>query len=309
MNTNPADGPFDTRLLKRRRARGLRGPDYVLELAGEELLARLAQLLGEERLTLPRDGARLVACGPAWLAHGVAQMPELAHARVLRGEWLAAAADGKKEDGVATLVLDHVHLPFADQALHAALVLIDFAFVNDLPKALMEWRRVLTPGGVLLAALPGGETLKELRAAWAVAEQALAAERGATAAVASAGAPAEGIQPGWRVAPFVEVRQLAQLAGMAGFTGVVTDIERLRVRHADALSLMRELKESGWANPLRQRPRVPASRRLLGLAAAHYELACADADGRVSASMELLFLSAHRPPTHAPASSGEACGM
>ena len=43
-------------------------------------------------------------------------------------------------------------------------------FVNDLPGTLIQIRRALKPDGLLLAALIGGETLTELREAFAAAE-------------------------------------------------------------------------------------------------------------------------------------------
>jgi len=272
--------PFDTALLKQRRAQGRCGPDFLLALAGEELLARLR----EAHEHLLRKGEHLppgpaLVCGPAALARQVAHaLPERP---VMQGHWLAPCM---VSDELPQVVLDHEHLPLNDGSIAFALVLFDFAFVNDLPRALRAWWRVLRPGGLLLTALPGGETLRELRAAWATAEQALAQQRGESFT-----------QPGWRIAPFLEVRQLATLAGMAGFQQVITDTERLRARYADALSLMRELKQGGWANPLRPRPRRPVSRHLLGLAAAHYELAHAEDDGRLPATFELLYLTARRP--------------
>jgi len=189
-------------------------------------------------------------------------------ATVWQMDWLAAA------DGHA--VADHPALPFADETFDGMLVLFDAAFVNDLPGAFMQWRRVLKPGGRLLLALPGGESLNELRAAFAQAERE------------------SGCEPGWRVAPFMDVGKLAQLAGMAGLAEVVTDVERLRVRYADALSMMEELRAAGWSNPLAERPRAPMTRGLLARAAALYELRFADPDGRLPATFELLYLAAVR---------------
>ena len=305
-------GPFDTSLLKQRRAAGCCGPDYLLRPAGEELLARLDEAWRD--LVMRDDGGvgsgddpkpavkapgaagcgseseavRLLACGPGWLAAEVQAWAarNVPGAQVLWGQWLAAGEEAPPGTRLPALVLDHERLPLAQGSIDVALVLFDLALVNDLPEALREWRRVLRPGGLLLAVLPGGETLRELRAAWVAAERLLAQERGL---------PVEDLPPGWRVAPFLEMRQLAGLAGMAGFSGVVSDVERLTVRYPDALALMRELKEAGWSNPLRQRPRTPVCRRLLGLAAAEYELSHAAMDGRVPATFELLYLTAMRP--------------
>ena len=254
-------GPFDTALLKWRRAQGRAGPEFLLQHAAEELCFRLTDLA--------RDGVvpgapRVLAAGPAWLAAEMRMA--LPKADVLTLDWLAAAG--------GDIVADHPALPFPDDLFDLVLVLFDAAFVNDLPGAFLQWRRVLKPGGWLLMVLPGGETLSELRAAFALAEREM------------------GREPGWRVAPFLDVQKLAQLAGLAGFTQVVTDVERLRVRYADALSLMEELRVCGWSNPMKERPRRPMTRGLLARAAALYELRFADADGRLPATFELLYLTA-----------------
>jgi len=277
--------PFDVALLRRRRRRGRFAPDFLEELAGEELLARLADLLaaeaagdaGERVPVMTEDvAAPVLVTGPAWLAARVGQV--LPQARVVRADWLAPrGGEESAGGGVKTVVLeDHARLPFADDSFGLVMHLFDLALVNDLPGALMELRRVLRSGAPLLLAMPGGETLRELRAAWRAAELA----------------QAPGREPGWRVAPFMDMRKLAQMAGMAGLRAVVTDVERLTVRHADALRLMAELRAFGWSNPLRARPRVPVSRTLLARAAAHYETHFADDDGRVRATFELVYLSA-----------------
>ncbi len=259
--TDARDGPFDTALLKRRRAQGRVGPDFLLRHAAEELCFRLADLRREGAVPA---APRVLSAAPAWLAAEVrVALPE---ADVLTLDWLAAAG--------GAVVGDHPALPFADDVFDVLLVLFDAAFVNDLPGAFLQWRRVLKPGGRLLMALPGGETLGELRAAFALAEQET------------------GSAPGWRVAPFLDVRKLAQLAQLAGFTQVVTDVERLRVRYADALSLMEELRACGWSNPLKERSRTPMTRGLLARAAALCELRFSDADGRLPATFELLYLTA-----------------
>jgi hypothetical protein len=71
--------------------------------------------------------------------------------------------------------------------------------VNDLPGALALARRALKPDGLMLAALIGGQTLTETRAAFAQAEEEIAG----------------GASP--RVAPFADVRDLGALLQRAGF--------------------------------------------------------------------------------------------
>ena len=61
-------------------------------------------------------------------------------------------------------------LPFAAQSLDLVVSGLSLQLVNDLPGALVQINRSLKPDGLLLAALLAGETLKELREAWLLAE-------------------------------------------------------------------------------------------------------------------------------------------
>ncbi|MEE4238220.1 MAG: methyltransferase domain-containing protein [Anderseniella sp.] len=163
------------------------------------------------------------------------------------------------------------------ESLDCLLVTAGLEWVNDLPGTLSLLRRALKPDGVLLAAMLGGETFAELRQAWLAAE----------AAVSSGASP--------RVAPFVDVRDAGGLLQRAGLAMPVADTDRLAVRYADALSLMRELKSLGLANALSDRRRGLTPPALLAAACAAYHDVHADADGRVRATVQLLYLTGWSP--------------
>ena len=61
-------------------------------------------------------------------------------------------------------------LPFQQGALDLVVSALALQFVNDLPGVLAQVRRALKPDGLLLAAMLGGDTLTELRQAFAAAE-------------------------------------------------------------------------------------------------------------------------------------------
>src|SRR4029077_14319856 len=65
---------------------------------------------------------------------------------------------------------DEEALPFRDQSLDLVVSGLSLHLVNDLPGTLVQIRRVLKPDGLLLAALLGGDTLRELRQSFAAAE-------------------------------------------------------------------------------------------------------------------------------------------
>ena len=172
---------------------------------------------------------------------------------------------------------DEEALPFAAASLDLATSVLALQFVNDLPGALAQIRRALRPDGLFLAALVGGETLHELAAVLTEAEAELTG----------------GASP--HVAPFLEVRTAGALLQRVGFALPVVDQDRLTVRYADPLALMRDLRAMGAGNPLAERSRRPLRRDVLFRAVAAYAARFADPDGRIRASFDVISLSGWAP--------------
>lgn len=149
--------------------------------------------------------------------------------------------------------------------------------VNDVPGYLARLRAKLAPDGLLLVAALGGDTLTELREAFLSAD-----------ALVFGGASA-------RVAPMIQVRDAGALLQRAGLALPVADVETHVVRYAHPFALMAELKALGAANPLVDRPRRLASRALLAAAANAYGERDSDADGRIRATLEIIWLSGWVP--------------
>jgi len=157
-----------------------------------------------------------------------------------------------------------------------AVSLYSLQAINDLPGALAQIRRALVPDGLLLAAILGGSTLKELREAFAAGESAT---RG-------------GISP--RVSPFADVRNLGALLSRAGFALPVADVERLTVHYGDFFALARDLRAHGFTNVMAQRSRKALRRDTLAAMLAQYA-ALHGADGRLTATFETVFLTGWSP--------------
>jgi len=188
---------------------------------------------------------------------------------------VAAGLDGD-DDGLR-VTADEETLPFAERSLDLVVSALALQFVNDLPGALIQIRRALKPDGLLLAALIGGDSLTELRSAFAAAESEVEG----------------GISP--RVAPFADIRELGGLLQRAGFALPVVDSERVAVRYDSALALMRDLRRMGATNILHERLRTPLKRSTLERVMAIYVDRFADADGRVRATFEIIWLSGWVP--------------
>jgi len=155
--------------------------------------------------------------------------------------------------------------------------LLHLQAVNDVPGHMARLRARLRPDGLLLVAMIGGESLTELREAFLAAD--LETSGGASA----------------RVAPMVQVRDAGALLQRAGFALPVADLETHVVRYADPFALMRELKALGASNPLTDRPRRFATRSLLAAAAGAYAASAADPDGRIRATLEIVWLAGWVP--------------
>src|SRR5207253_6967956 len=168
-------------------------------------------------------------------------------------------------------------LSLAPGSLDLVVSALAFQFVNDLPGALAQIRRALKPDGLLLAAMIGGETLVELRLCLAVAE-----------------AECEGgVSP--RVAPFADLRDVGVLLQRAGFALPVTDVDGVVVRYDNAFALMQDLRRMGATNVLMERRRTPTRRATLLRMAQLYAERFSDADGRIRATFDIVWLSGWAP--------------
>ena len=168
-------------------------------------------------------------------------------------------------------------LRLAPQSLDLAVSALALQAVNDLPGLLAQINRALKPDGLLLAATLGGDTLTELRQSFAAAEAELDG----------------GVSP--RVAPFADLRDIGALLQRTGFALPVTDVDRVVVRYDNAFALMQDLRRMGATNVLVERRRVPLRRATLLRMAAIYAERFSDADGRIRATFEVIWLSGWAP--------------
>jgi SAM-dependent methyltransferase len=173
-------------------------------------------------------------------------------------------------------------VPLEPASLDLVLSALAFQSVNDLPGVLAQIRRALKPDGLLLAAMIGGDTLTELRQSFATAE-----------------AECEGgVSP--RVAPFADLRDIGGLLQRAGLALPVTDVDRVVVRYDNAFALMQDLRRMGATNILVERRRTPTRRATMLRMAQIYAEHFADADGRIRATFDVIWLSAWAPHESQP---------
>jgi ubiquinone/menaquinone biosynthesis C-methylase UbiE len=262
---------FDRPLLRRRRRRtlALAPSGFLLERVAEDAADRIATVLRRFELALdlgtPGHALRRVLVASGKVGTVIAADALIDHVA--------------RDDSASTLtvVCDEEALPFRDASLDLVTSGLSLQFVNDLPGTLVQIRRALKPDGLFLAALIGGDTLSELRQAFATAEAEIE----------------NGVSP--RVAPFADVRDLGALLQRAGFALPVTDVDRFTVRYASPLALMHDLRRMGSTNPLIERSRRPLKRAVLARMIEDYGARFADADGRIRATFEIMWLSGWAP--------------
>ncbi len=261
---------FDRALIRRRRRRAdeLGAATFLLDRAAADLADRLAAVL--RRFDVAVD---LGTPGTA-VREVLTRLGSVATIVSVRSADAAAEAAGANQKVV---VADEEALPFRDGALDLVVSALALQFVNDLPGTLIQIRRALKADGLFVAALVGGETLTELRQAFAAAESEI--EGGASP----------------RVAPFADVRELGALLQRAGFALPVTDVDRVCVRYDSALALMHDLRRMAAANALVERRRLPLRRATLMRMAEIYGARFADPDGRLRATFDIVWLSGWAP--------------
>jgi malonyl-CoA O-methyltransferase len=139
----------------------------------------------------------------------------------------------------------------------------------DAPQAFAEFHRVLSVGGLLSFTTLGPDTLRELRSAFASADDATHVHR------------------------FVDMHDLGDMLVEAGFADPVMDMEMLTLTYPDATALMHELKMQGAHNTTAGRRRGMMGRerwrRMLDA------LEIFRRDGRLPASFEVIYGHAWKP--------------
>jgi len=181
------------------------------------------------------------------------------------GELFAQSARG------STLVED-AWLP-PEQVYDLVLAVGTLDTVNDLPLALRLLGHALQPGGLLIGAMPGGETLPRLREAMRAAD------------LADGGAAPH-------VHPRIEPAALAPLLTDAGYANPVVDIDRVRLSYAALDMLVRDLRAMGLTNVLNARPRFIGK---TGYTAAIESFSRGGSDGRITETAEILHFAAWAP--------------
>jgi len=180
------------------------------------------------------------------------------------------------------MVVDEENLPFEDQSFDLVVSALSLHWVNDLPGALIQIRRVLKPDGLFIGVALGGRTLNELR------QSLLAAEEEVRGGAAN------------RVSPFMDVIDAAGLLQRTGFAMPVADNDARTVRYGNPLRLVGDLRGMGETASFVNRDAPPLTRGILMRAMEIYAQRFADADGKSRATFEFVTMSGWAPAPDQP---------
>lgn len=265
----PVGQPFDKRQVRRAFDRAAAGYDQAATIQramADEIIERL------EFIKLAPHQVLDVGCGTGYLTRRLARRypralvigldlstAMLAQARrqvrwfARRRRWINADAE---------------RVPLANASVD---LLVSTATLQwcDLHAALAEFDRVLRPGGLLMFASFGPDTLHEVRRAWTAAD------------------------PGVHVHEFLDMHDVGDALLTRGFENPVMDVERMRAEHASVRDALRAIQQIGSTNLAAERARGLTGRQRFRRFTAAYE--AQRRDGQLSTTYEVVYGHAWAP--------------
>lgn len=131
----------------------------------------------------------------------------------------------------AFLCGDAEKLPIADHVASMIFSNLALQWCTNLDVTFAEFRRVLTPGGLLMFSSFGPDTLKELRQSWKQVDKHV------------------------HVNAFMDMHDIGDALIRTGFSSPVMDVEYFTLTYPDVLKIMRDLKALGAHNVTQGRTR------------------------------------------------------
>ena len=170
---------------------------------------------------------------------------------------------------VAPVCADMSRLPLAAGSVNMIWSASSLQWCTDLPATFTEFRRVLAPGGLLMFATFGPDTLKELRQAFSVLD-------GYT-----------------HVNAFPDMHDIGDWLMAAGFSAPVVDMEYMTMTYASLKDMLRELKQIGANTVIGPRRQGLSGRDYWQKLEQLYEVN--RQQGRLPATWEVIYGHAWRP--------------
>jgi len=258
-----------------RAAAGFDHVDYLKQAVVERLMDRIDMIRRDLPLVLD------AGCHTGALTQALLQSPKVGQVKAFDPS-PQMATQAASRHGIEAVAADYDAIPFEGEQFDGIFSAFSLHWADDLPGTMIQLRQRLKPDGVMMLALMGGETLSGLRAAMASAETEVSG----------------GMSP--RVLPMGDIRDMGGLISRAGLAMPVADSDTVTVTYPDVLTLMADLRAMGEANAMTGRVKRMTSRGVFMRAAEIYHERFGEADGRISASFEIITLTGWAPDASQP---------
>ncbi|MEP2103832.1 MAG: methyltransferase domain-containing protein [Parasphingorhabdus sp.] len=265
---------FDRGRRRRFRNRAFhrtQGTDFIGQIMSEEIFDRLS--------LVKRDFKNCLLMGQA--AHSLA--PALEDIQI---ETVAADAGFDSVAAIQGIQCDEDRLPFADHSFDLVLNVGALDSVNDLPGALALTRRILKPDGLLLASFIGAESFTTLKSLLMLAEGDVVAPH---------------------IHPQIDIRTVGDLVSRVGLTLPVIDSNSLDLHYREWDKLINDIRDMGGSNALNGVIR-PLSRTVYERAKELF-YGQADAEGKITEHIELIYLCGWAPHPDQPVPARRGSGQ
>jgi malonyl-CoA O-methyltransferase len=158
---------------------------------------------------------------------------------------------------------DMERLPLSPNCMDLVWSSLAIQWAHDLEATFKGFHQVLAPGGLLIFATFGPDTLKELREAFTTIDDAPHVNR------------------------FIDLHDIGDMLIHAGFSSPVMEMEMLTLTYADLKTLMRDLKGIGAHNAASARRRGLLGKTAWSRLERAYEMQ--RRDGRLPATFEVIY--------------------
>ncbi len=172
--------------------------------------------------------------------------------------WYAPLLATLRARRTSMICADMHRLPFATGSIDLLWSNLTLPWAIDLPAALQECARVLTPGGLFMFSSCGPDTLRELR---------------------------QLPDGGAHVHTFPDMHDVGDGLMRAGLADPVMEMDKLSVTYSGWPALRKELRQIGAGNALRVRPRGLGGRRF----ASELRDLRPNPDGKLSVTVEVVY--------------------
>ncbi len=268
---------FDRKMVREHRNRAARAWqdfDFLHKEVADRLCERLDDVVRDFPLALD------IGCHGGEIAELMAGRSKIGH--LIQCDLSEGMIGRAKEKGATSVIADEEFLPFAAGKFDLIMSNLSLHWVNDLPGTLLQINRCLKPDGLFIGTMFGIESLRELRQSLSDAEMEVDG----------------GLSP--RISPFADVRDAGMLLQRAGFTLPVVDADAITVSYENPLKLMKDLKGMGENNKVLERRKNLTKRSLIFKAAQRYMDEFRDADERIPATFQVMFLTAWKADPSQP---------